>query len=188
MTGPQMVLVMKLTTFAWNVWDGRRPVEVRAFLLQPQSPEPTDRAQRTCLGSRQVADEDAGHQIPLVARIFRLLVRHPLMCFLSDRRLTIICLHRLYFPGVLVGPYLEYATYSSLVNGTLVDEAAGGGPEACRPIRNGRKRTAYRKMLFALGYLGIYMGVAPKISFHTAVTDWFLEQSLPYRFVGSVSS
>jgi lysophospholipid acyltransferase len=28
-TGPQMVLTMKLTTFAWNVWDGRRPVEVR---------------------------------------------------------------------------------------------------------------------------------------------------------------
>lgn len=27
-TGPQMVLTMKLTTFAWNVWDGRRPVEV----------------------------------------------------------------------------------------------------------------------------------------------------------------
>ena len=27
-TGPQMVLTMKLTTFAWNVWDGRRPAEV----------------------------------------------------------------------------------------------------------------------------------------------------------------
>jgi hypothetical protein len=27
-TGPQMVLVMKLTAFAWNVLDGRRPVEV----------------------------------------------------------------------------------------------------------------------------------------------------------------
>ncbi|KAJ7873378.1 MBOAT, membrane-bound O-acyltransferase family-domain-containing protein [Mycena olivaceomarginata] len=26
-TGPQMVLVMKLTTFAWNVHDGRRPAE-----------------------------------------------------------------------------------------------------------------------------------------------------------------
>jgi len=24
-TGPQMVMTMKLTTFAWNVWDGRRP-------------------------------------------------------------------------------------------------------------------------------------------------------------------
>jgi hypothetical protein len=38
-------------------------------------------------------------------------------------------------------------------------------------------------MLFALGYLGIYMGVAPKISFRTAVTDWFLEQNCLYRFV-----
>lgn len=28
-TGPQMVLTMKLTTFAWNVWDGRRPTEAR---------------------------------------------------------------------------------------------------------------------------------------------------------------
>ena len=27
-TGPQMVLAMKLTTFAWNVWDSRRPTEV----------------------------------------------------------------------------------------------------------------------------------------------------------------
>jgi lysophospholipid acyltransferase len=27
-TGPQMVLVMKLTTFAWNAFDGRRPSEV----------------------------------------------------------------------------------------------------------------------------------------------------------------
>jgi len=27
-TGPQMVLVMKLTTFAWNVYDGRRSAEV----------------------------------------------------------------------------------------------------------------------------------------------------------------
>ncbi|EJF62867.1 MBOAT-domain-containing protein [Dichomitus squalens] len=26
-SGPQMVLTMKLTTFAWNIWDGRRPSE-----------------------------------------------------------------------------------------------------------------------------------------------------------------
>lgn len=32
-TGPQMVLTMKLTTFAWNVWDGRRPSEVRKLPL-----------------------------------------------------------------------------------------------------------------------------------------------------------
>lgn len=32
-TGPQMVLVMKLTTFAWNVHDGRRPAQVRAHIF-----------------------------------------------------------------------------------------------------------------------------------------------------------
>ena len=32
-SGPQMVLTMKLTTFAWNVWDGRRPVEVCLSLV-----------------------------------------------------------------------------------------------------------------------------------------------------------
>ena len=36
-TGPQMVLVMKLTTFAWNVYDGRRPATV-SFLSTPSSP------------------------------------------------------------------------------------------------------------------------------------------------------
>lgn len=30
-TGSQMVLTMKLTTFAWNVYDGRRPQEVCCF-------------------------------------------------------------------------------------------------------------------------------------------------------------
>ncbi|KAI0301858.1 MBOAT, membrane-bound O-acyltransferase family-domain-containing protein [Multifurca ochricompacta] len=121
-TGPQMVLVMKLTTFAWNVWDGRRPTE----------------------------DLDKWQTKMRVTKFPSLLE------FLG---------FSLYFPGVLVGPYLEYATYSSLVDGTQF---------------NG---TTYRKMLFALGYLGIHMGVAPKISFHTAVTGWFLEQSLPYRIL-----
>jgi len=137
-TGPQMVLVMKLTTFAWNVWDGRRPVE----------------------------DLDKWQIKMRVAKFPSLLE------FLG---------FSLYFPGVLVGPYLEFATYSSLISGTLFDVT--GGPEPSRSIPNGRKRTAYRKMLFALGYLGIYMGVAPKISYHTCVTDWFLDQSLPYRIL-----
>lgn len=97
-------------------------------------------------------------------------------------------MYRLYFPGVLVGPYLEFATYSSLITGSLFDVTSGGSSEPRRPIPIGRKRTAYRKMLFALGYLGIYMGLSPQISFQTSVTDWFLEQSLPSRFVRSSES
>ncbi|KAI9512706.1 MBOAT, membrane-bound O-acyltransferase family-domain-containing protein [Russula earlei] len=137
MTGPQMVLVMKMTTFAWNVWDGRRPVE----------------------------DLDKWQKVMRVTKFPSLLE------FLG---------YSLYFPGVLVGPYLEYATYASLVNGTLFD-ATGGDADPHRPIPNGRKRTAYRKMLFALGYLGTYMAVGPKYSYHTSLTDWFLQQNLPYR-------
>ncbi|KAI0254231.1 MBOAT-domain-containing protein [Lactifluus subvellereus] len=137
-TGPQMVLVMKLTTFAWQVWDGRRAV----------------------------GDLDKWQTKMRVTKFPSLLE------FLG---------FSLYFPGVLVGPYLEYATYSSLTDGTPFDVT--GGSEPRRQIPNGRKRTAYRKLLFALGYLGVYMGVAPQISFHTAVTDWFLEQGLPYRIL-----
>lgn len=32
-TGPQMVLTLKLTSFAWSVWDGRRPAEVGFVFL-----------------------------------------------------------------------------------------------------------------------------------------------------------
>ena len=36
--GPQMVLTMKMTTFAWNVYDGRRKVDVRlsAFFMNKE--------------------------------------------------------------------------------------------------------------------------------------------------------
>jgi hypothetical protein len=72
-TGPQMVLVMKLTTFAWNTWDGRRPVEVSSSLTQPL----VDLAQcaRMHAGSGRMAEENAGHQVPFIARIPRFLVR-----------------------------------------------------------------------------------------------------------------
>jgi len=126
-----------------------------------------------------VADENAHHEIPFIARILRLLVRRPPFCSSRDSYRV----YRLYFPGVLVGPYLEFATYSSMIAGSLFNVTSSGSSELRRPIPIGRKRIAYRKMLFALGYLGIYMGVSPKISFQTSVTDWFLELSLPSRFV-----
>ena len=78
-----MVLVMKLTTFAWNVWDGRRPVEVRRHF--PFSSLPSNLLYMR-VGFRQVADEDAGYQISLITRVLRLLVRGS--SFLSDQGLT----------------------------------------------------------------------------------------------------
>ena len=186
---------MKLTTFAWNVWDGRRRVEVCPFSFsfrpirpacRPLTVTPTDtrtNQHAPYVGPRQVADENARHKIPFIARILRLFVRRPPSCSSCDSYIV----YRLYFPGVLVGPYLEFATYSSLITGSF-DVTSGGSSEPRRPIPIGRKRTAYRKMLFALGYLGIYMGLSPRISYQISVTDWFLEQSLPSRFVRSSES
>jgi hypothetical protein len=78
-TGPQMVLVMKLTTFAWNVWDGRRPVEVCLFFnstaCRPLTVTRHAYQHAPYAGPRQVADENAHHEIPFIARILRLLVR-----------------------------------------------------------------------------------------------------------------
>jgi len=138
-TGPQMVLVMKLTTFAWNAWDGRRPAE----------------------------DLDKWQMQMRVSKFPSLLE------FLG---------FSLYFPGVLVGPFLEFAAYMPLINGTSFN-AANGSESHRQGLPNGRKRAAYRKMLLALGFLGMYMVVAPKISFQTTVTAWFLQQSLLYRIL-----
>jgi lysophospholipid acyltransferase len=126
-----------------------------------------------------MADGNARYEIPFITRILRLLVRTPPFCPSCDSYKV----YRLYFPGVLVGPYLEFATYSSLIAGSSFNVTSVGSSEPRSSIPMGRNRTAYRKMLFALGYLGIYMGLSPKISFQTSVTDWFLEQSLLSRFV-----
>ena len=49
-TGPQMVLTMKLTTFAWNVLDGRSPTEVRDW-IHAMSVDLTDRLRTWTNGS-----------------------------------------------------------------------------------------------------------------------------------------
>ena len=61
-TGPQMVLTMKLTTFAWNVWDSRRPVEVRSNVTFTNLTEPA-----LLVGSGQMAVRKTGRKISFAA-------------------------------------------------------------------------------------------------------------------------
>ncbi|GAW08253.1 endoplasmic reticulum protein [Lentinula edodes] len=113
-TGPQMVLTMKLTTFAWNVWDGRRDPKTN--------------------GS-----------------------------------------YALYFPGVLVGPSLEFTDYINLVHErtfTAPDKHEGG-----RRLPAGRKRVGYRKMVTGLAFLGVFVVFGGSNNYSVMVTPWFAEQS-----------
>ncbi|KII96053.1 hypothetical protein PLICRDRAFT_151169 [Plicaturopsis crispa FD-325 SS-3] len=134
-TGPQMVLTMKLTTFAWNVWDGRRPVEdLDKWQLQKR------------------------------------ITQYPsLLEFLG---------YSFYFPGVLVGPYLEYVDYKALIDETMFKDVKVDGQ---RRVPKGRKRVAYLKLVLGLAYLGAFVVLGGKFNFNVATTPWFLTLSLPAR-------
>jgi len=140
-TGPQMVLVMKLTTFAWNVYDGRRPAK------------DLDKWQE----ARKVTD-----------------AKFPsFLAFLG---------YSFYFPGFLVGPFLEYAEYDALISEKLFSSIPP--PENLeeklkkRAVPPGRKRVAYFKMLSGLFYLGLYVVLLPKFNFNETVAPWFLTKNI----------
>ncbi|EGO01516.1 hypothetical protein SERLA73DRAFT_103339 [Serpula lacrymans var. lacrymans S7.3] len=140
-TGPQMVLTMKLTTFAWNVWDGRRKAE----------------------------DLDKW-------QLEKRVVRYPtLLEFLG---------YAFYFPGILVGPYLDYASYISLIDETLFTSAESsrvGVITQKRAVPNGRKRVAYRKMVTGLAFLGLFVVFGPSFNYSVAITPWFVTKGIFYR-------
>ncbi|KAH9947320.1 MBOAT, membrane-bound O-acyltransferase family-domain-containing protein [Amylocystis lapponica] len=139
-TGPQMVLTMKLTTFAWNVWDGRRRAEeLDKWQLEKR------------------------------------VVQYPsLLEFLG---------YAFYFPGVLVGPYVEYANYMALINETIfkVAEKGQANDKTGRRVPKGRKRVAYRKMVTGLAYLGLFVTLGGSYNFAELIQDWFAQKSLLYR-------
>lgn len=88
----------------------------------------------------------------------------------------------------MVGPYLEFADYMSLIDGTLfklldkVDEdkrAAVTIPG--RLVPRGRKRVAYRKMVMGLIFLGLFVVFGGQYNFSIAIGDGFIHRSLFYR-------
>ncbi|KIY71758.1 endoplasmic reticulum protein [Cylindrobasidium torrendii FP15055 ss-10] len=136
-TGPQMVLTMKLTTFAWNVHDGRR---AQADLDKWQ------------LSKRVVA--------------FPTLLE-----FLG---------YAFYFPGILVGPYLEYHDYMELITERLYDNLPVKD-NVTRKLPKGRKRVAYSKMVLGLMFLGGYVLLATKYNYRVTLQPAFAKMPLLQR-------
>ena len=58
-----MVLIMKLSTFAWNVYDGRRKIEVRltAFVFFYEHKN----GLKYHLGIEQMASRKKSHKVPI---------------------------------------------------------------------------------------------------------------------------
>ncbi|KXN91169.1 Lysophospholipid acyltransferase [Leucoagaricus sp. SymC.cos] len=140
-TGPQMVLTMKLTTFAWNVYDGRRPTEdLDKWQLQKR------------------------------------ITSYPSLLSLLG--------YSFYFPGILVGPYLDFAEYTDLVNETVFKQPSiKSQHNSGRMLPPGRKRAAYTRMIMGLAYLGAFVFLGGTYNFSAALKPEFAEMSFVKRFL-----
>ncbi|KAH9483154.1 Lysophospholipid acyltransferase [Psilocybe cubensis] len=140
-TGPQMVLTMKLTTFAWNVYDGRR------------KEEELDKWQ-----------------------LSKRITQYPsLLEFLG---------YSFYFPGILVGPYLDYPEYMELINETMFQHAhVKAALKDGHRLPPGRKRAAYTKMFMGLVYLGAFVLLGPTYNFSVALKPGFTDMPLWKRIL-----
>ncbi|OBZ76121.1 Lysophospholipid acyltransferase [Grifola frondosa] len=166
-TGPQMVLTMKLTTFAWNVWDGRRSIEVSI--------------RNWINGSNNHAS------LSILLYLHFLVMRKPAHLYVETPSESTFVQCSFYFPGILVGPYLTYADYMALITGTLFkaaekreeDERSSGKHK--RLVPKGRKRVAYRKMAIGLAFLGSYVLFGGTYNFGVTIQDWFPRSNFLYR-------
>lgn len=147
-TFTQMVLVMNLTTFAWNVHDGRRKIEVSARKPVARAMKLTSRS--STLGRKRLDSSMSPARSPSSAT-----------GALPSPSLASWTESSFFFPAMLIGPSVDYATYDSLVTGTIYKTAPPGtGAEqekaAKRRTPYGRRRVAYLHFVIGLAFLGVY--------------------------------
>lgn len=87
-----------------------------------------------------------------------------------------------YFPGFLVGPYLDYESYMALINETIYQDREED-KKAGRRVPKGRKRVAYWKLAKSLVFLGMFVGLGSKFTYAAALEPWFGELNIVSRFV-----
>ena len=103
---------------------------------------------------------------------------------LLSQHLCLTLWARFYFPGILVGPYLDYAEYLDVINETAFQHAQVKAIiKPGKRLPPGRKRAAYTRMAQGLFYLGVFVLLAPKFHFRVALEEWFLQLPLWKRCV-----
>jgi lysophospholipid acyltransferase len=92
--------------------------------------------------------------------------------------------HSFYFPGILVGPYLDYPEYMELINETMFQHAhVKATLKKGHRLPPGRKRAAYSKMFMGLVYLGAFVVLGGKYNYGISLKDDFVKMSLLKRYV-----
>ena len=175
--GPQMGLTTKMITFAWNVYDGRRKVEVRfnAFIKKYSW---FKMLFRTWTNGKPQKESQNTHPYlnSLDTRQSYFLIRAlpPQASFLVVR---------LYFPGVLVGPCIDFPEYMELINETSFQNAqVKAKVKPGRRLPPGRKRAALTKLFFGLVYLLAFVLYSDKYNYRVALKPEFMKHSLLMRY------
>lgn len=126
-----------------------------------------------------MANSQTRHEIPIPPRIPRLRVRRNSYRKISTPDIDQMIPNRCFFPGNLVGPYLDYAEYTDLVNETVFkDEAVKSKHNSGRMLPPGRKRAAYTRMIRGLAFLGVFVFFGSSYSYASTLTPGFAK--LPY--------
>lgn len=143
-----MVLVMKLTQFAWSVYDGSRPVEE--------------------LDSYQASQRIV--EVPGLLEFFGYVCVVFSGCLCSEDPDPPV--RSLFFPSLLVGPAFTFAQYRAFSKGTLFPSALNNGQ-----IPPGRFEAAGRKIATGLVSAGIYAFFAANWSYETILEPEFLQKT-----------
>jgi lysophospholipid acyltransferase len=93
-------------------------------------------------------------------------------------------LPRFYFPGFLVGPYLEFTSYMDLVNETVFKSVDATGHRKLKRgrIPTGRKRVAYAKFAIGLAFLGVFVLYNPSFNYGGLLKPEIKAKPYWYRF------
>ena len=98
-------------------------------------------------------------------------------------RVDCLFILRFYFPGLLVGPYLDFAEYMEVINETMFQHAnVKATLKAGRNVPPGRKRAAYTKMVMGLFFLGMFVVFGPTYGYTISLKPDFVEKSLLHRY------
>jgi lysophospholipid acyltransferase len=159
-TGPLMMLTIKLTSFAFDIHDAaiwlvRKPIE--PSITKINSPEEVP-------GSERIS------KFPLVdlATKNQILKRYPsFLEFLG---------YALLFPGLLTGPVVSFYEYRTFINGSYYT-----GVDVTEEALPGRKRRALYLFTVAVLFLAIYVGLQDVFPVAHVLDPDFLSHSLLYR-------
>ena len=80
-----------------------------------------------------------------------------------------------------MGPYTEYATYASLIDGSLFESVKANGLARVRRVPHGRKRVAYTRMVTGFACLGLFVVLGGKYSYQSVLTDSWSRKSFLNR-------